>query len=267
MTSRSTDWSDEAACSNPPYHFLRMATIPFMDSFLAQGIAAAAPRRRTARRNLWSRPTGARYTAVLRSSGVPRRRSRSPGRTAEPSHSGPKFEPLANRFYALGNGHGGLPESVRDRRPDALPVSQGGQQAISFRLEPAEIHGVVVPVHGQENRLRPETAEAAQGGAFVPAGHGVARGLAVLGFLVHFEQQIVHRILEREQADVGLETQLHPRPETFHQVLRLERGFLRPVEGHYLRPFQARHVQRRARVWPDKAGMLFDPRGKPRPQV
>ena len=119
---------------------------------------------------------------------------------------------------------------------------QGGQDGEFFAVEPAKINIFLQAVHGQKYGTRLQLYDGADSFAFVALAEGIARDIEIVGIFPHLEQQLIHRIAQREQADVGLQAQTQLGGIDSCEILGLERWVPETVERFDIGPFQARHV-------------------------
>src|SRR5579863_6044194 len=125
-------------------------------------------------------------------------------RPAEPSERGPSLKIPLNSSGALFERHFTLTKARFERIAEFFAFAQRLKYGELFRLDAAEVHGIVDAVHDEINGLRRELGDGANMFFLALLGEGVAGEVGVFVFFADGEKQIVDGIREIEQADIGL---------------------------------------------------------------
>src|SRR5579872_3034236 len=188
-------------------------------------------------------------------------------RPAEPSERGPRLKICLNRSGALFKRHLTSAKCAFERVSEFFAFTQSLEHGEFFRLDAAEIHGIVDPVHNEVNRLRLEL----RGGANMPFltlfGEGVAGEIGVFVFFADGKKKVVDGIREIEQPDVWLQLKRECRSVGAGEIFGAQRGLGFVIEGFDVSPLKPSDVEREDLVLPCPLGMGAQPRFHLRAEV
>ena len=148
-----------------------------------------------------------------------------------------------------------------------FPGVQSGENGEFLAIEAAEIDVFVQAMHCQKNGAGRELGHGANALSFVALVERVAGDVQIVRILANHQQQFIHRIAQREQADVGLQAQAQLRGIHARQIFGLERRFPQTVERFDIGPLQAGHVQRQTLPLSSPGRMLLQPAHQPRTKI
>ena len=144
----------------------------------------------------------------------------SAGRT---SRARTRFGTISGReLRVLPAAIGELAQSGFDCGVQRFTGMQRGQNGELFALEPAEIDVFVHAMHGQKDGAGFQLGHGADAFAFVALAESIAGDIEIVRIFAHFQQQIVNRITQIEQADVRLQAQTQLRGIRAREIFRLE---------------------------------------------
>jgi len=88
--------------------------------------------------------------------------------------------------------------------PNGRPLSQRIEQKVFLGGKPPVVNHAIQPMDGKEDPLGLQAADASDHSSMFLLQSRIACRAALIGRAVHLNSQIVHWVLQREQADVGL---------------------------------------------------------------
>src|SRR5260370_41305564 len=123
---------------------------------------------------------------------------------AKPAESRPSLKRVLNKCRAAGRRDCTLPKSQLDGTLDRLSVPQRAEERKIFRLDAAKIDGEIQAMNGQKDLRRFQLCNGPDLTAFSSFLHSVAGKIRRVVPVFHFQEQVVHRIVQLEELHVRL---------------------------------------------------------------
>src|ERR1700675_272136 len=166
--------------------------------------------------------------------------------SAKPAQGRPIVKPRLNCRGAMLWMERPLANCHCGRSAKRLAVSKRRKEEKLRAFEPPVVDRVVFlrPMHGQVNWLAPEPHGFSFARVMPPFRHGVTDDAQSFFVLANRDDEIIYRVMEIQQLKVWLEMKAQSGWGAAFYIFRLKNGFRFSVEGLYMRPFQACHIQR-----------------------
>src|SRR6266851_1844749 len=121
---------------------------------------------------------------------------------AKPAQSRPSLKRVLNKCRAVPSRDCTLPKSQLDGTLDRLSAPQRAEERKIFRLDAAKIDGEVQAMNGQKDSCRFKLCNGPDLAAFSPFLNSVAGKITHILAAFHFQEQVVHRIVQLEELHV-----------------------------------------------------------------
>src|SRR6267143_4712975 len=146
-------------------------------------------------------------------------------------------------------------------------VSHCVEQEEFFRLDAAEIDGEIQPMNCQKDLRRFKLCNGPDLTAFSSFVHSVAGKIRRVVPVFHFQEQIVHGIVQLEQSHIRLDAQLEICCVHLTEILGAKRGLCLTVEGFDVCPFETNHIEGQLASISYPTRVLAQPRLQMRAQI
>src|SRR5467141_3482798 len=162
---------------------------------------------------------------------------------AKPAQRRPSLKRVLNKCRAVPSRDCTLPESQLDGALDRLSAAQCAEERKIFRLDAAKIDGEIQAMNGQKDLRRFQLCNGPDLTAFSSFLHSVAGKIRRVVPVFHFQEQIVHGIVQLEQSHIRLDAQLEICCVHVTEILGAKRGLCLTVEGFDVCPFETNHIE------------------------
>src|SRR5712692_10232390 len=162
---------------------------------------------------------------------------------AEPAQSCPSLKRVLNKCCAVCGGDGTPSESQFDGTLNRFTATQRAEKRKFFRLDAAKIDGEIQTMNCQKDLRRFKLRDGPDLTAFSPFLNGVAGKISRVVAVFHFQEQVVHRIVQLEELHIGLNAKVEIRYLNLTEILGAKGGFCLTVEGFDVCPLETNHIE------------------------
>jgi len=123
---------------------------------------------------------------------------------AKPAQGRPSLKRVLNKCGLISNRDGTFAESQLDGALDRPSAPQPGEERELFRLDAAKIDGEIQAMNCQKYLRRFKLRHGTDFAVFSSLLNSIAGNIGRVITMFHFQEQVIHRIMELEELDIRL---------------------------------------------------------------